>query len=673
MDEESNRDKVEASDSDDEKIHTTSGSNGRTKDDSDDDDDKIRGVHKNRAAEKDTDMDDIFGANDLDDNDDDDIDYKKKKSRDDDMDDDLDDSYRGSGSKKNNRKDIDDDDDDDGEMHDTDDDDKNNKSQNDAGLEKSVDSEDEAPKEKVTLQDEVLLDPVTKYSAGEAFTIRMPIYVRSQKLPFDESKYNPAQDAKSGNNVINYLRWRYKKNEQGEILLGDDGKPLRQSNSRIVKFSDGTYNVIIGDAIFNVDTATAPSDKSYVFSRQKNFLKPSEGSDATGAANKLLNPSVLECLGLSTGSLHLKQSSLTRATHEKRVDSIKAISNALATTADDNDTSAFDLQTMDKNLQRDYAFNRVGSVVAKGRHSSSNKSRYLDSGDEFSDDPNSTSIAAIKRQTKKPSSSQDQGRDRAGGRGGRQGRFGRDDESLGSRSDDSRGEEEDDEELDDFIVDDEDEEVGSGEDEDSGPERSDDSDGIDEEMIKLARKYEDKNKKSKKADKKSKKVDKKDKKKGKKGGDKKKGKKSKKDSDDDDDDDDDEVDEEDEEESVGGKSEEMDDEEENPFGRKVSGVLPVFADKSEKTSEESGAVAAEASQEKPERVTSTSSASSKKDKEKDKEGSSSLKRKASDDGEKTEKSSSKAGKAGKSAEDIARELEEELKQKRSKRVIEDSD
>ena len=37
----------------------------------------------------------------------------------------------------------------------------------------------------------------------------------------------------------------------GDRVVGSDGKPVRESNARLVKWKDGSYQLIVGDAVFN--------------------------------------------------------------------------------------------------------------------------------------------------------------------------------------------------------------------------------------------------------------------------------------------------------------------------------------------------------------------------------------------------------------------------------------
>lgn len=53
--------------------------------------------------------------------------------------------------------------------------------------------------------------------------------------------------------TTNIIRWRYKRDNLGGLELGEDGQPLRETNSRLVKWSDGSTQLLVGDEAFDVE------------------------------------------------------------------------------------------------------------------------------------------------------------------------------------------------------------------------------------------------------------------------------------------------------------------------------------------------------------------------------------------------------------------------------------
>ena len=50
--------------------------------------------------------------------------------------------------------------------------------------------------------------------------------------------------------ATNIIRWRYKLDHNGEIELDNNNEPIKESNARLVKLQNGTYKLLVGDAIF---------------------------------------------------------------------------------------------------------------------------------------------------------------------------------------------------------------------------------------------------------------------------------------------------------------------------------------------------------------------------------------------------------------------------------------
>jgi len=53
-------------------------------------------------------------------------------------------------------------------------------------------------------------------------------------------------------NPENCIRWRFKKGSDGQQLYDDDGRPLYESNSRMVEWEDGTKTLYVGKEAFNI-------------------------------------------------------------------------------------------------------------------------------------------------------------------------------------------------------------------------------------------------------------------------------------------------------------------------------------------------------------------------------------------------------------------------------------
>lgn len=53
--------------------------------------------------------------------------------------------------------------------------------------------------------------------------------------------------------VHNMIRWRYKTDDDGEVVRDEHGNPIRESNTRLVKWSDGSYTLHVGTEVLEMD------------------------------------------------------------------------------------------------------------------------------------------------------------------------------------------------------------------------------------------------------------------------------------------------------------------------------------------------------------------------------------------------------------------------------------
>lgn len=81
--------------------------------------------------------------------------------------------------------------------------------------------------------------------------LKMPNFLRIESEPYDEITYNEDEEERKSDNIPKaVIRWRYKTNSTGDILKDKDGNMIRQSNARLVKWSDGSFQVIVGEDTF---------------------------------------------------------------------------------------------------------------------------------------------------------------------------------------------------------------------------------------------------------------------------------------------------------------------------------------------------------------------------------------------------------------------------------------
>lgn len=97
----------------------------------------------------------------------------------------------------------------------------------------------------------ILLQSTYKVPGSHTTSIvRAPNFLKIQTIEYDESIYRADSERKSMDGCTAVVRWRYKRNEMGEIMTDAHGKPVTESNARMLQWADGTVQLIVGDAVF---------------------------------------------------------------------------------------------------------------------------------------------------------------------------------------------------------------------------------------------------------------------------------------------------------------------------------------------------------------------------------------------------------------------------------------
>ena len=108
--------------------------------------------------------------------------------------------------------------------------------------------------ERQTTQSILNLPEVSSFvNNASIFSIRTPNFMKFQPDEYDKESYDPSNETTKFNKASSVIRWRNKVDASGNILLSNDKKPIRESNARLVKWSDNTYQIIVGDKIYNVN------------------------------------------------------------------------------------------------------------------------------------------------------------------------------------------------------------------------------------------------------------------------------------------------------------------------------------------------------------------------------------------------------------------------------------
>lgn len=120
----------------------------------------------------------------------------------------------------------------------------------------------------------------------EMHLLRLPNFLNIEPHPFHPATYEDEAARETLDEegrmrlklrVENTIRWRFRRtlNEdgtEGDIERDEHGEPVRESNARVVKWSDGSLSLHLGDEIFDVNVAPLTGNYEHLFVRQGNGL-----------------------------------------------------------------------------------------------------------------------------------------------------------------------------------------------------------------------------------------------------------------------------------------------------------------------------------------------------------------------------------------------------------------
>lgn len=194
--------------------------------------------------------------------------------------------------------------------------------------------------------------PVPKSSDGDHWVIRMPTFVKMDSKPFHPDTYiGPEHDEDDGHHnesireksmsiklkVENTVRWRWTKDEFGQ--------DKRQSNSRVIRWSDGSLSLRLGKELFDitktVDTSggvvrqslggTHPSQPSQSQpTASQNLLSSSRSQGLTYLVAQHKRSEVLQAETVVTGYMTLRPTGMQSETHRMLVRAVGQKHNKVA-------------------------------------------------------------------------------------------------------------------------------------------------------------------------------------------------------------------------------------------------------------------------------------------------------------------------------------------------------
>ena len=78
--------------------------------------------------------------------------------------------------------------------------------------------------------------------------------MKIQPAPFESSTHDVESEKCNFGKATAVIRWRFRRDSSGSIMKDAQGNPLRESNARLVKWSDGSYQMVVGTEVFRVET-----------------------------------------------------------------------------------------------------------------------------------------------------------------------------------------------------------------------------------------------------------------------------------------------------------------------------------------------------------------------------------------------------------------------------------
>nr|CAX73191.1 RNA polymerase-associated protein LEO1 [Schistosoma japonicum] len=235
--------------------------------------------------------------------------------------------------------------------------------------------------------------PLIRADLGrEVHLVKMPNFLSVETRPFDPNFYEDELDEdeildEEGRTrlklkVENTIRWRIGKTPDGEMV--------HESNARIVRWSDGSLSLHLGDEIFDIHKVDIQSDYNYLFIR--------EGSGLQGQSSLKTK---LTFRPHSTDSFTHRKITLSLADKTNKLQKVKI----LPVTGADPESNRNMLvrkeeEKLRATLRRESQLRRMREKQAMSRSSFGSERRRSYGEDDDEDDGNTTSLNALKRNAK---------------------------------------------------------------------------------------------------------------------------------------------------------------------------------------------------------------------------------------------------------------------------------
>eukprot|EP01138_Halocafeteria_seosinensis_P002531 gb/GECG01002589.1/.p1 GENE.gb/GECG01002589.1/~~gb/GECG01002589.1/.p1 ORF type:complete len:469 (+),score=130.08 gb/GECG01002589.1/:1-1407(+) len=231
-------------------------------------------------------------------------------------------------------------------------------------------------------------------------SMRLPPTVSYAQQPYEAFLYDEETEElelhKKGKMAAaeNMIRWRLKRDEEGNIVKDENGKPRMESNARAVKWSDGSYTLHIGRESFNFLQRAGETEHAHMFATQTayNSTRPSEeeenvdGETCLEAVGPLASRFVLRPTRLIGSSSRAAVLEARRRTD--RTGRGIAVTEYLQNPEKAKEKRVKELDEMWRMKQRQYESVRRGDQQKKGqrRKQTTLTADFLEAGDDYEEE-----------------------------------------------------------------------------------------------------------------------------------------------------------------------------------------------------------------------------------------------------------------------------------------------
>jgi RNA polymerase-associated protein LEO1 len=120
---------------------------------------------------------------------------------------------------------------------------------------------------------------------NQAYLLKLTNVLGVEARPFDRNTYQPEEIHYYDNSGFkrvkkrdtNVIRWRYAVGPDGAVVTGPDGQPIRESNARLIRWSDGSESLQLGDEMLDVARQDISHDHAYLYAVRYDIIQVRSG------------------------------------------------------------------------------------------------------------------------------------------------------------------------------------------------------------------------------------------------------------------------------------------------------------------------------------------------------------------------------------------------------------